>query len=437
MACNRLVLTHSVVVILQVRSELGHAAPNGGRRIRNHPSCNLPVLNCPGRTIPICMITNEYQQPARLRILVTGASGLIGREMCGILADRGHSVIALLHHSHTLRRNDGAAIPTMPFDGTSRTGFVAVLHGDVTAEHFGLTPPMASALMAGVDVIIHCAAVTAFNLPQPTYDRVNVGGTSQVLAFAAHAGRGVRVLHVSTAYVCGEAAGIISEAPTAAVRFNNGYEASKAAAEALVLTAHRRDQAVVIARPSIVAGHWETGAIGAFGSIYQLFRLITDWRTGPLSTSSHASLNLAPVDHVTGALTDIAERMGQADGQIFHLAASNPVPLTTVETLAREFAASRPYPPDRLRMSPRQQSLHATVAATYASYLRPSPRFTTSNLAALSGRCCPATDTGYVRRLIRYAIAMGFLPENGPAPVTGRPDSADPALCDDRTPSSC
>ncbi len=435
-ASNRLVLTNSTVVILQSRSEPGHAAPNGGRRVGNGRSWDLLVLKCSWRTISVLMIADEYQWPARLRILVTGASGLIGREMCGVLADRGHSVIALLHRSHTLRRNDGAVIPTMPFDGTPQTSVVAVLDGDVTADRFGLSLPMAGALMAGVDVIIHCAAVTAFNLPQSTYDRVNVGGTAQVLAFAARAGPGMRVLHVSTAYVCGEAAGIIPEAPTAAVRFNNGYEASKAAAEALVLTAHRQGQAVVIARPSIVAGHWESGAIGAFGSIYQLFRLITDWRTGPLSTSSHASLSLVPVDHVTGALTDIAERMGQADGQIFHLTASDPVPLTTVENLAREFAASRPYPPDRLRLSPRQQSLHATVAATYASYLRPSPDFTTSNLAALSGRCCPPTDTGYICRLIRYAITMGFLPENRPAPITGRPDNTDPALFDDRTPSS-
>ena len=385
------------------------------------------------------MIADECPRPARLRILVTGASGLIGRELCGVLADRGHVVIALLHHSNTLMRNDGAAIPTIPFGEASQTGVVAVLGGDVTAQRFGLTPPTASALMAGVDVIVHCAAVTAFNLPQSTYDRVNVGGTAQVLAFAAQAGPGVRVLHVSTAYVCGEAVGTIPEAPTAAVRFNNGYEASKAAAETLVLAAHRRGQALAIARPSIVAGHWESGAIGAFGSIYQLFRLITDWRTASLSTSSYASLNLVPVDHVVGALTDIAERMRSADGQIFHLVADDPVPLTIVETLAREFAASRPCPPERLArpyLSPRQQSLHATVTAIYASYLRPSPRFTTSNLTTLSGRGCMPTDTGYVRRLIQYAVAMGFLPENGPAPVTARPDSADPALCDDRTPSS-
>ena len=376
------------------------------------------------------MTDDAALRPARLRILVTGASGLIGREICGVLADRGHAVLALQHRSRTLQRNDGSPIPTVSFDGAPGPGVVAVLDGDVTAERFGLLPEAADALAASVDVIIHCAAVTAFNLPRPTYDRVNVGGTAQVLAFAAQAGKGVRVLHVSTAYVCGQTDGAIPEGPTAAVRFNNGYEASKAAAEALVLAAHRRGQPVAIVRPAIVAGDWQSGAIGTFGSIYQLFRLIIDWRTGPLSASPGASLNLVPIDHVTDALTNIAERMDQADGQIFHLAASDPVPLTAVEAFAAEFASLRSSRP--ICLSPRQQALHATVAATYASYLRPSPRFVTASLGRLSGRCCPPTDSAYVRRLVQYAVATGYLP----APVSARPGSADRALCDDRTPNS-
>lgn len=371
----------------------------------------------------------------RLRILVTGASGLVGREMCGVLADRGHAVVALLHRSRTLERNDGAAISTRPFDGASQGaphgasggGVVTVLDGDVTAERFGLAAPVADALAASVDVIVHCAAVTAFNLPRSTYDRVNVGGTAHVLAFAAQAGRGLRVLHVSTAYVCGDADGVVPEAPTATSRFNNGYEASKAAAEALVLAAHRRGLPVAIARPSIVAGHWESGAIGAFGSMYQLVRLVTEGRTGPLPAGPDASLNLVPIDHVVAALTDIAERMELADGRIFHLAAINPVPLTALEALAAEFPSlrtPRSIPPERFdkaRLSPRQQVLHASVTAIYAAYLRPSPNFVTANLTALSGRCCPATDGDYVRRLVRYAVATGFLPSEGASPISAGP----------------
>lgn len=352
-----------------------------------------------------------------------------------MLADRGHAVVALLHSRRTFARNDGAALATRPFDGTldgsPSGGVVTLLDGDVTAERFGLAAPAAGRLAASVDVIVHCAALTAFNLSHSTYDRVNVGGTANVLAFAAQAGRGLRVLHVSTAYVCGEAEGVVPEAPTSASRFNNGYEASKAAAEALVLSAHRRGQKVAIARPAMVAGDWESGAIGAFGSMYQLVRLVMEGRTGALPAWLDASLNLVPIDHVATALADIAERMELANGRIFHLAASDPVPFTVLEALAAEFPSLRtpclipPEGSDKALLSPRQRLLHATVTEIYAAYLRPSPSFVTANLTALSGRRCPPTDEDYVRRLVRYAVATGFLASARGAPISARRDSAD------------
>ena len=356
--------------------------------------------------------------PNRLRILVTGASGLIGRELCGVLAGRGHAVVALLHRSRTLQRNDGTAIPTRPY-GAPDGGSVAVLDGDVTVERFGLSPSTWYALAASLDLVVHSAAVTAFNLAPSVYDRVNVGGTAQVLAFAAQASPAVPVLHVSTAYVCGVTDGTVPEAPSTASHFNNAYEASKAAAEVLVLAAHRRGCPVAVARPSIVAGEWASGTIGAFGSMYQLLRLVAQGRTGVLPASPGASLNLVPIDHVVQALTDIAERMRHADGRIFHLAASDPVKLTALDALAGEFPYLHPprfVSPERFDaglLSPRQRWLFEQVTTFHACYLRPSPRFDTANLTALSGRTCPPTEGDYVRHLIGYAVATGFLPAEG------------------------
>ena len=198
--------------------------------------------------------------------------------------------------------------------------------------------------------------------------------------------------------------------------FNNGYEASKAAAEALVMAAHRRGHPVAIARPAIVAGDWTTGAIGAFGGMYQLIRLVAEGRLGPLPAAPGASLNLVPIGHVVAGLTDIAERMEQANGRFFHLAAHAPVALTALADLAAAFPhlhAPRLLPPGAVEpaaLSPRQQWLHAQVTGLYACYLRPSPVFVTANLAALSGRTCPPADPAYLQRLIRAAIAAGFLP---------------------------
>ena len=221
----------------------------------------------------------------------------------------------------------------------------------------------------------------------------------------------------------------MAEAPAAPAApgraFNNGYERSKAAAEALVFAAHRRGQPVAVARPSIVTGSSTTGAIGVFGNLYHYVRLVSEGRTGTLPAQAGASMNLVPIDHVVAGLVDIAERMAAADGTIFHLVADDPVELAALAALGPEFphlAAPRFVSPERFDMallSPRQQALHAQVTAPFAPYLRPSPRFANANLRALSGRCCPPTDAGYLRRMIGFAVQAGFLPAGGDQRTSG------------------
>ncbi len=41
-------------------------------------------------------------------ILVTGATGLIGSELCGQLVERGHAVIALVHRRYEILRQNMA-----------------------------------------------------------------------------------------------------------------------------------------------------------------------------------------------------------------------------------------------------------------------------------------------------------------------------------------
>ena len=369
------------------------------------------------------MHSNEMdpQRAARrpLRILVTGAAGLIGRELCAVLAGRGHGVVALVHRSRTLARNDGTPIPTRPWDDTVAFGTVATLAGDVAEPDLALPPATAATLQRELDLVVHCAAVTGFALPPATYARVNTGGAAAVLGFAASGGQAV--LHVSTAYVCGDADGTVPEAPAAAPRFNNGYEESKAAGEALVLAAHAGGQRVAVARPSIVVGESAGGVIGEFGNLYQLIRVVTEGRVRLLPAAEGASLDMVPIDHVVAALVDIAERMDAADGRIFHLASGRPVPVAALRPLAQAFPhlhVPRFVPPDTFdpaQLDARERRMNAQVTELYSCYLRHDPRFVTENLQTLSGRVCPPTDSAYLRRMIAYGIKAGFLPAPGGA----------------------
>ena len=228
--------------------------------------------------------------------------------------------------------------------------------------------------------------------------------------------RPVPLLHVSTAYVCGERSGAIAEDELDVGQdFANGYESSKAQAEHLVEAARERGVAVAVARPSIVVGAWKDGAIGSFDNMYAMLRLLADGRIRTIPTERQASLDLVPIDHVCDALVDIAERMPEAAGRNFHLVSGMPVQVATLASLARhypQFHAPRLVAPeafDALQLGGNERWLHEQVTGAYSSYLCRDPRFLDGNLHALCGRRCPPTDAAFLRRLVDHCIATGFL----------------------------
>jgi thioester reductase-like protein len=360
----------------------------------------------------------------RRRILVTGAAGLIGGEVAARLADRGHSIIALAHRERSIARANGELVAAQDFaDGAGGPGEIRVLAGDIGCERLGLDELDYQAVANGLDLVLHCAAAAAFGLPDETYQAVNVEGVTRVLALAAAARpRPADVLHVSTAYVCGERSGPILEGELdVGQRFANGYESSKAQAERLVRAAAPALGRVAIARPSIVVGDSATGAIRTFNSIYLLIRLIVQGRIRTLPVAPGASLDLVPIDYVARALVALAERMDEADGRTFHLVSGVPVTFEVLTELARRYPALRPprfvtpdaFAPRRLR--PSERRMHAQVLTHYASYLARDPRFRDDNLRALLGYGPPDVDMAFLVRIMDYAIGRGFLPRLVPA----------------------
>ena len=335
-----------------------------------------------------------------MNILLTGAAGLIGGELARRLVARGHRVTALVHRTREVRGNDGALVAV-----------AEALTGDVTQPRLGWDPTAHARVAAAHQLVIHCAASVRFDLSAEEGERTNVAGTRHV-AELARAG-GAAMLHVSTAYVCGRVDGPVAEGPVPpGTRFANGYEASKAAAEAVV---EEGGLPWTIARPSIVVGEHATGAIRQFDTIYAAFRLIAEGRVRQLPASQGATLDFVPIDHVAGGLADLAER--RPLGAHVHLTASSSVPVPAfADAIARwpHFARPRLVAPERFdvaRLPPTERRLYARVAAVYATYFQRDPRFEAGRLAAASGRVCPPTDAAFLHRLMTFAIDAGFLPE--------------------------
>jgi thioester reductase-like protein len=180
----------------------------------------------------------EVPDTGRRAVLLTGASGVVGRALLQRIRDL--DVVCLVHRSPVCGPN------------------VTTVRGDIAEPMFGLGEQTYAELAARADAVIHCAAVTDFNRTDGSLEATNIAGTEHVAAFAA-AAKAV-LYHVSTAFVHTTVDG--DRGRTAI-----GYAASKSAAEQLV-----RSSGVphVILRPSVVIGDSATGEIAAFQGLYQV-----------------------------------------------------------------------------------------------------------------------------------------------------------------------
>ena len=334
------------------------------------------------------------------RILVTGAAGLLGGEVCARLVAAGHAVTALVHRTPEVRANDGSSVPV-----------AQTLGCDVSQPRLGLSDAQFDEVARAHDKIVHCAATVRFDLAEADYLAVNVDGVRHALALA-EAGA-MDFLHVSTAYVCGARNGPIRESdPLPHDGFANAYEASKAAGERLVRASGLR---WAIARPSVVVGEWATGAIRQFDTTYAAFKLIAEGRVRHMPARVGASLDFVPVDHAAAGIVALAGAMDSAAGGTFHLVSAQPLPVERFGALIGaypQFAAPELVAPDAFdpnALSPVERRFYKRIAGLYASYFQRDPRFDDARFRAATGLACPETGEAYVRRLIDYCIREGFL----------------------------
>lgn len=337
-----------------------------------------------------------------MKVLVTGAAGLVGGEVCARLAAAGHSVTALVHRNPEVRANDGSAVAV-----------AATIAGDVSVPQFGWSEAEFARVAASHDLLIHCAATVRFDLDEADYAATNVGGTGHALRLA-EAG-GMAFLHVSTAYVCGIRDGaILEDDPVPETGFANGYEASKAAGERLVRASTLR---WAIARPSIVVGAHHDGTIRQFDTTYAAFKLIAEGRVRHMPARSGATLDFVPIDHVAAGIVALAGRMDAAAGATFHLVSGQPLPVERFTGAIGayphfhepELVAPEAFDPAMLPALERR--LFKRVAGLYASYFKRDPHFDDAAFRALTGLHCPETGEAYIRRLIDHCIDVGFLAE--------------------------
>ncbi|GGY01349.1 SDR family oxidoreductase [Streptomyces djakartensis] len=346
-----------------------------------------------------------------MTVLITGASGFLGAEVTARLTAAGHSVLALLHSNGGIVRNNGRPLKPKP-------GTLTPLTGDVTRPGLGLDAERLR-MVAGADRIVHCAGITDFGRPEQVYQDVNVTGTENVVALArAH---GTPLVHVSTAYVCGERDGAAREGELdVGQRFGNAYEQSKLYAETLVHKAAADGLPVTVVRPSIIAGDRRTGQVRDFKTLYPVVRLITKGRARTIPGNYDALLDLVPVDYVADLIAEAATRFEDARGLTLHAVAGRAVTLRDFSDVLAEypsFQVARWIPPavfSAQALPDGERLCHERVISLYASYMRRRIHFDNTNTVAFSRHPVPAGGRPYLRKLLDHSLKVGYLGASTP-----------------------
>src|ERR671915_1764913 len=247
-------------------------------------------------------------------VLLTGATGFVGKEILDRLLSRGRRVYALVR-----AENDDAAAHRL-----SRHANLTPVAGDIEEPGRGLTPD----LTEDITRVIHCAASVSFDLSLEDSRRVNVEGTRNVLDVARRCPRLERLSYVSTAYVAGEPDGLFREDHLdVGQRFRNPYEQSKFEAERMI---RERGAALPlqILRPSIVVGDSRTGRTAAFNVLYGPLKAFARGKIPAIPARRSSPVDIVPVDYVADRTVELAT--GGPDGT-FHLVAGRNA--TTVDRL--------------------------------------------------------------------------------------------------------
>ena len=181
-------------------------------------------------------------------ILLTGATGALGSMLLHRLSEQGYEVVCLVR-----AKTRGEARRRIR-DLVGERENIRVIRGDITEPRCGISDLDRELLVGRVKRVLHCAASINFTDKNET-QITNVAGLLHVLELtdildAWH------VIHVSTAYVAGDAPYLSEDSLSLNQRWRNPYEESKFIGEKMVRAwALKRDERrFTIFRPSVLVG---------------------------------------------------------------------------------------------------------------------------------------------------------------------------------------
>lgn len=171
-----------------------------------------------------------------MKVLVTGANGFIGSNLCARLA------------RHSGMEVTGLVRPTSDLSFLAGLERLRLVSGDIG------DPACLAAAMRDVAIVYHVAGFSADWGPWQDFRAANVEGVRQVMEAARRAGVR-RVVHISSVSIYGFPGGVdIAESAPFTPRPQDRYITTKAEGERLAMSYHGQGLEVVVIRPAGVYG---------------------------------------------------------------------------------------------------------------------------------------------------------------------------------------
>ncbi|XP_010275589.1 PREDICTED: uncharacterized protein LOC104610585 [Nelumbo nucifera] len=182
-----------------------------------------------------------------MKVLVTGASGYLGGNLCRALLRQGYSVRAFVRPTSDVSLL-GPASATHGRDGE---GSLELVYGDVNDL------PSLLVACSGCQVIFHVAALVEPWLPDPSrFFSVNVGGLKNVLQAFRETKTVEKIIYTSSFFALGPTDGYIADEKQTHPEksFCTEYEKSKAMADKVALQAASDGLPIIVLYPGVIYG---------------------------------------------------------------------------------------------------------------------------------------------------------------------------------------
>jgi thioester reductase-like protein len=366
----------------------------------------------------------------RRGILLTGATGLVGRFLLRELLVAGHQVALLVRDAAGVTAAERVA-ELLPANTQP-----VLLAGDLTHPGLGLPTADRRWLAGHCGAILHSAANVSYKeTPEGEPWETNVNGTRRLAEMCQAIGI-EEFHHLSTAFLCGDRRGrVLEDELDCGSGSTNAYERSKFAAEQFLRQI--KGIRLTVYRPSVVVGDSRTGYTSTYHHLYRFLELavrLSGMRgdsalaAAPrrrrlairLPLSGEETQNLVPVDWVAQAVVRLLERP-HWHGRTFHLAGRQDVRLDEIKQMIEELVGLEgvtwaglegfddPSPLERLVLEQFEN---------YWAYLRGRLTFDCRNTRrALPDLPPPAFDRALLQRLLRFAVADQWGRGRRPEPV--------------------